>query len=96
MVSNPVETARFIPGAVKAAASSLWHGVKADISNASDEVGKFIEAPTPYRGVAVVGSVALAVSNAFVVGGGFSGGGTHERLGRTQSRGGQHVAAIHE
>ena len=56
--------------ALKEGAASIWHGVKADISNASDEVGNFIENPTWYRGAAVVGSVGLAVSNAFVVGGG--------------------------
>lgn len=69
MVTNPGETAHFLPGAIKAGAVSMAHGVKADISNASDEVGNFIENPTPYRGFAVVGSVGLAVSNAFVAGG---------------------------
>lgn len=74
MVSSPVETVRFLPGAVKAAGGALWSGVKADIKNASDEVGNFIENPTPYRGAAVVGSVALAVSNAFVISGGAKSG----------------------
>ena len=67
MVSDPVETARFLPGALKEAGGALWSGVKADIKNASDEVGEFIEKPTPYNGMKVVGSVGLAVSNAFVV-----------------------------
>jgi hypothetical protein len=70
MVSNPGETARFLPGALKEAGGALWTGFKADINNASGEVGNFIDNPTPYRGMAMVGSVGLAVSNAFVVGGG--------------------------
>lgn len=70
MVSNPGETARYLPGALKEAGGALWNGVKADIKNASDEVGNFIEKPTPYGGMKVIGSVGLAVSNAFVVGGG--------------------------
>lgn len=70
MVSNPGETARYLPGALKAAGGALWNGVKADIKNASDEVGNFIEKPTPYGGMKVIGSVGLAVSNAFVVSGG--------------------------
>jgi hypothetical protein len=70
MVSNPGETVRYLPGALKEAGVALWNGVKADIRTASDEVGNFIEKPTPYNGMKVVGSVGLAVSNAFVVGGG--------------------------
>ena len=70
MVSNPGETARYLPGAIKAAGGALWTGVKTDIHNASDEVGNFIEKPTPYNGMKVVGSVGLAVSNAFVISGG--------------------------
>lgn len=70
IVGNPSETAQYMPGAIKAGAASLWNGVKADVANASDEVGKFVEKPTCYRGAAAVGSVALALSNAFVVGGG--------------------------
>lgn len=70
MVSNPGETARYLPGALKEAGGALWKGFKADIHNASDEVGHFIENPTPYNGMKAVGSVGLAVSNAFVVGGG--------------------------
>lgn len=70
MVTNPGETVRYLPGALKAAGGALWTGFKADISNASGEVGNFIDKPTPYNGMKVVGSVGLAVSNAFVVGGG--------------------------
>lgn len=70
MVTNPGETVRYLPGAIKAAGGALWTGVKADISNARGEVGNFIDNPTPYRGIAAIGSVGLAVSNAFVVGGG--------------------------
>jgi hypothetical protein len=70
IVTNPLETAKFMPGALAAGGIGLWHGVKADIANASDEIGNFTEHPTYYRGAAVAGSLALAVSNAFIVGGG--------------------------
>ncbi len=66
LASHPGDAVRNLPGGLAAGAGALWRGVKSDIRVASGELSEFIEHPTPYRGIAVVGATAAAVSNAFV------------------------------